>query len=88
MKKTILSILLATALCACAGNSNRQPAETAAATTEEKTDSASAEPSQEDGQSAPDFTLNDINGNSLSLSSLRGKYVVLDFWGLMVRMVH
>jgi thiol-disulfide isomerase/thioredoxin len=81
MKKTILSILLATALCACAGNSNRQPAETAAATTEEKTDTASAEPAQEDGQSAPDFTLNDINGNPLSLSSLRGKYVVLDFWG-------
>lgn len=33
------------------------------------------------GVEAPDFTLNDINGNPLSLSSLRGKYVVLDFWG-------
>lgn len=30
---------------------------------------------------APDFTLNDINGKPLTLSSLRGKYVVLDFWG-------
>lgn len=30
---------------------------------------------------APDFTLNDINGNPLSLSSLRGKYLILDFWG-------
>lgn len=30
---------------------------------------------------APDFTLNDINGKSLTLSSLRGKYVILDFWG-------
>lgn len=30
---------------------------------------------------APDFTLNDINGNALSLSSLKGKYVILDFWG-------
>jgi peroxiredoxin len=30
---------------------------------------------------APDFTLKDINGNDFSLSSLRGKYVVLDFWG-------
>ncbi|MGM9711866.1 MAG: peroxiredoxin family protein, partial [Prevotella sp.] len=29
----------------------------------------------------PDFTLNDINGKPLSLSSLRGKHVVLDFWG-------
>lgn len=30
---------------------------------------------------APDFTLNDINGNPLTLSSLQGKYVILDFWG-------
>lgn len=33
------------------------------------------------GVVAPDFTLNDINGKPLSLSSLRGKYVILDFWG-------
>ena len=33
------------------------------------------------GPEAPDFTLNDINGKPLTLSSLRGKYVVLDFWG-------
>ena len=30
---------------------------------------------------APDFTLKDINGQQFTLSSLRGKYVVLDFWG-------
>lgn len=33
------------------------------------------------GEVAPDFTLMDINGKPLSLSSLKGKYVVLDFWG-------
>lgn len=33
------------------------------------------------GKPAPDFTLNDLNGQPLSLSSLRGKVVVLDFWG-------
>ncbi|WP_281514903.1 TlpA disulfide reductase family protein [Phocaeicola sartorii] len=33
------------------------------------------------GNSAPDFTLKDLNGKDFSLSSLRGKYVVLDFWG-------
>ena len=33
------------------------------------------------GQPAPDFTLNDLKGNPLSLSSLKGKYVVIDFWG-------
>lgn len=34
-----------------------------------------------EGLMAPDFTLNDINGKPLALSSLRGKYVILDFWG-------
>ena len=34
-----------------------------------------------EGCPAPDFTLNDINGKPLALSSLRGKWVVLDFWG-------
>ena len=34
-----------------------------------------------EGAIAPDFTLNDLNGKPLALSSLRGKYVVLDFWG-------
>lgn len=32
------------------------------------------------GQEAKDFTLEDINGKMLTLSSLRGKYVLLDFW--------
>lgn len=35
----------------------------------------------EDGKMAPDFTLKDINGKDFTLSSLRGKYVILDFWG-------
>ena len=35
----------------------------------------------ETGKMAPDFTLQDLNGNNLALSSLRGKYLVLDFWG-------
>ena len=34
-----------------------------------------------ESQMAPDFTLNDINGKPLALSSLRGKWVILDFWG-------
>lgn len=34
-----------------------------------------------EGKSAPDFTLNDIHNKPFALSSLRGKYVVLDFWG-------
>lgn len=33
------------------------------------------------GKEAKDFALEDLNGQQLSLSSLRGKYVLLDFWG-------
>jgi peroxiredoxin len=29
---------------------------------------------------APDFTLKDLNGNKVSLSSYRGKVVLLNFW--------
>ena len=32
------------------------------------------------GQIAPDITLPDVNGKPFSLSSLRGKYVLVDFW--------
>src|SRR5690606_15561359 len=32
------------------------------------------------GAVAPDFTLPDTSGNDLALSSLRGKYVLVDFW--------
>ena len=32
------------------------------------------------GQPAPDFTLPDVNGKPVSLSSFRGKYVFVDFW--------
>ena len=34
-----------------------------------------------EGAPAPEFTLKDINGKDFSLSSLKGKYVILDFWG-------
>ena len=33
------------------------------------------------GRKAPDFQLEDINGNLRKLSQFAGKYVVLDFWG-------
>ncbi len=32
------------------------------------------------GQFAPDFTLNDSTGNPISLSSLKGKVLLVDFW--------
>ena len=33
------------------------------------------------GEKAPDFTAQNIDGKMITLSSLQGKYVVLDFWG-------
>lgn len=33
------------------------------------------------GIDAPNFTLNDISGNQISLSNFNGKWVILDFWG-------
>ena len=33
------------------------------------------------GMPAPDFKLKDINGKTKSLSSFRGKYLVIEFWG-------
>jgi len=33
------------------------------------------------GTVAPNFTLPDLTGKQVSLSSLKGKYIVLDFWG-------
>ena len=33
------------------------------------------------GESTPDFTATTITGEQLELSSLRGNYVLLDFWG-------
>lgn len=32
------------------------------------------------GKTAPDFTLSDYNGNSITLSSLKGKLVMVVFW--------
>ncbi len=39
------------------------------------------------GKPAPDFTLKDVDGHGFTLSSLRGKAVLLDFLGYLVRTV-
>lgn len=73
-KKTILLavslLVVVTAVLVGTSKCFAQPAEvTIAPQTEADTDLA------------PDFTLKDINGNDFTLSSLRGKYVIIDFWG-------
>ncbi len=53
------------------------------------TQAAAADPSQPGGESegysllnqqAPDLTMNDVNGKPVSISSFKGKYVLVDFW--------
>lgn len=34
----------------------------------------------QEGSPAPEFALNDVNGQPVKLSDFRGKYVLLDFW--------
>lgn len=38
------------------------------------------QPAVKTGDEAPDFTLNTPDGKTVSLKSLRGKYVLVDFW--------
>ena len=90
MKKIFISLACAVICCACdARHNNSATDEQKNIQTEAKADAnteatANMNDGQEgvaDGQMAPDFTLNDINGKPLALSSLRGKYVIIDFWG-------
>jgi thiol-disulfide isomerase/thioredoxin len=37
------------------------------------------------GQTAPEFTLPDVNGKAISLNSFRGKWVLVDFWASWCR---
>ena len=48
---------------------------------EQEAQEKEAQKKQAEGIEAPVFTLNDLEGKPLALNSLRGKYVILDFWG-------
>ena len=84
MKKYILSMTLAViALSSCAGNKEQESgdrSQESTPATDISTDS-SLQTTDSSSDLAPDFTLNDLNGKPLTLSSLRGKHVILDFWG-------
>lgn len=87
MKKAIFSMALVAITAGCTAGNKQQAANAApeeAAATETVSASkaeGSADMAEGSEDMAPDFTLNDIQGKPLRLSSLRGQYVVLDFWG-------
>ena len=82
MKKIFISLACAVICCACdARHNNSVNEEQKDIQTEAVSEANDDQEGIADGQMAPDFTLKDINGNPLSLSSLRGKYVIIDFWG-------
>lgn len=71
-----------------AGLTKRFPKSTPVADVAKQIDQMTAAQTQEQpqagqlsvGQMAPDFTLPDTDGKPFTLSSLRGKYVLVDFW--------
>ena len=79
MKRQILSTLLLAVICSCAADKNKSAEAEQNQNLEEMVPESEAFEAAD--VEAPDFTLNDINGQPLKLSSLRGKYVILDFWG-------
>lgn len=75
MKKVLFSLLVL-ALSACGAKANNGQA-----ATDSTVDKTEAQAATEVRKPAPQFTLNDINGAPLSLSDLKGNWVILDFWG-------
>ena len=71
--------LLALAMTAMPQAINAQ-AQTNAQTTAADLDAKYATELLKPGTEAPEIALNTIDGKQFSLKSLRGKYVVLDFW--------
>lgn len=79
MKKSVLTLTflsLAVSLMAACTNKPKTVEAVQPALVE-----ASAAVEAADGELAPDFELPNLQGSTTKLSSLRGKYVVLDFWG-------
>lgn len=63
-------------------NSSSQPFEDYLASLEAKADEQLKQDLQEEmiNEPAPTFTMKDLNGDEVSLASLKGKTVILDFW--------
>jgi thiol-disulfide isomerase/thioredoxin len=78
MKKIFMTFaLLAVTISMMAACANKPKTAQTNETATAQTTTAAAD----DDDMAPNFELPDLQGNPRSLSSLRGKYVIIDFWG-------
>ena len=74
-----ISLIASLILISCGGT--KQDTETSEPPKEDVGQQFTQANSQLDiGSKAPDFTMNDIEGNPFTLSSLKGKVVMIDFW--------
>jgi thiol-disulfide isomerase/thioredoxin len=90
MKKVIMTLAMMavtiSVMAACTNKPKAAEATEAAATEEtavtDATEATEAPAATADGDlMAPEIELPDLQGNPKKLSSLRGKYVIIDFWG-------
>ena len=75
--KTIIVILAVAVIAAAIWRFTPAPAENAVPA---ETNSATAPSGKSSSNTAPDFTVYDIDGNPIKLSDFRGKPVILNFW--------
>ena len=76
IRKTFARVVMAVAMAVAPFGAMAQNNATATVDLDAKYATALLKP----GSAAPDFSLTTIDGKAFSLSSLRGKYVVVDFW--------
>ncbi len=80
-KKCLLSLALAAAFCLPACNTSEvSGSDTSQDVSYTQESAEQSEASLADVNYAPDFVIKDREGNTVSLSALRGKAVVINFW--------
>ncbi len=80
MLKVMPLIILSLVLMGTSCQPLSDPPEETTPTASEETSTPASEEGTQIGNRAPDFELQDLDGQSISLSSLRGSPVMLNFW--------
>lgn len=79
MKKSMLAIILLVGLVVYGGYDLLQKSSLETGQ-KKREDIANLETGTQKGQVAPDFSLNDLNGNQVKLADYTGKTVLVNFW--------